>query len=172
MQRVVSPDGAGSCAANVRMGAVTNSPMPIMMPRLRPLCVLVVIAAVSAATELDAQRPTSGSRGALARGTFAITNVSVIPMTRDTVLTDATILVRDGRIVSVGPARSAHVPNGARRIDGRGKFAIPGLADMHTHLFSDADVPDSIAPYELGLMVANGITATRFMMGTPEQLTL
>src|SRR5688500_20092375 len=91
--------------------------MPIMMPRLRSLCALVVIAAVSAATELDAQRPTSGSRGALARGTFAITNVSVIPMTRDTVLSDATILVRDGRIVSVGPARSAQVDRKSTRLN-------------------------------------------------------
>ena len=143
-----------------------------MTQRLRSLSALFLVAAVSTTARLDAQRPSSGSRGALARGTLAITNVSVIPMTRDTVLTDATILVRDGRIVSVGPTRSVQVPNGARRIDGRGKFAIPGLADMHTHLFSDSEVPDSIAPYELGLMVANGITATRFMMGTPEQLAL
>ena len=68
------------------------------------------------------------------------------------------MLVRDGRIAAIGPSRSVRVPAGARRIDGRGKYLIPGLADMHTHLFSDDAVPDSVAPDELGVMVANGVT--------------
>lgn len=114
------------------------------------------------------------SRGALARGTFAITHVSVVPMTRDTVLSDATVLVRDGRIAAVGPVARVRVPAGTRQIDGRGRWLVPGLADMHTHLFSDdsAMAHDSVAPYELGVMVANGVTTTRLMIGTPEQLAL
>jgi imidazolonepropionase-like amidohydrolase len=43
---------------------------------------------------------------------------------------------------------------------------------MHTHLFSDDAVADSIAPDELGVMVANGVTAIRLMIGTPEHLVL
>jgi imidazolonepropionase-like amidohydrolase len=114
------------------------------------------------------------SRGALAEGTFAVTNVTVIPMTGSgEVLADATVLVRNGRIAAVGPARSVRVPREARRIDGRGKFLVPGLADMHTHLFSDGDqVADSVAPHELAVMAANGVTATRLMIGTPEHLSL
>ena len=112
------------------------------------------------------------SRGALSPGTFAITGVSVIPMTRDTVIRDATVVVKDGRIASVGASGNVRVPAGARRIDGRGKYLIPGLADMHTHLYSDGDVPDSLARYELGVMVANGVTATRFMIGTREHFAL
>jgi imidazolonepropionase-like amidohydrolase len=113
-----------------------------------------------------------GSRSALARGTFAITDVAVIPMTADTVLGNSTVVVRDGRIAALGPSRSVTVPAGARRIDGRGRFLIPGLADMHTHLFSDDAVPDSVGPDELGVMVANGVTAIRLMIGTPEHLAL
>ncbi|HEU4474481.1 MAG TPA: amidohydrolase family protein, partial [Gemmatimonadales bacterium] len=123
------------------------------------------------ASTLGAQSQT-GSRGALASGTLAITDVSVIPMTRDTVIRDATVLVRDGRIAAIGAARNVQVPSGARRIDGRGKYLIPGLADMHTHLYSDGDTPDSVAKYELGVMVANGVTATRFMIGTREHFAL
>ena len=93
-------------------------------------------------------------------------------MTRDTVLRDATVLVRDGRIVAVGAARNVQVPAGARRVDGRGKYLIPGLADMHAHLYSDGDTPDSLAKYELGVMVANGVTATRLMIGTREHFAL
>src|SRR5687767_823476 len=72
-----------------------------------------------------------------AQGTTAITGVSVVPMTRDTVLRDMTIVLRDGRIQALGPARTTRVPAGARRVDGRGRFVIPGLADMHTHLFAE-----------------------------------
>lgn len=110
------------------------------------------------------------SRGPLSTDDFAITGVSVVPMTAETVIRDATVVVRDGRIAAVG--RDARVPRGIRTIDGRGRYLMPGLADMHVHLLADDEVPDSLARYELGVMLANGITATRFMMGTPEQLEL
>lgn len=127
---------------------------------------------VTASSVTAAWNDLQGSRAALATGTLAITHVTLIPMSRDTVLRDATVIVRDGRIAAVGPASGLDVPAGARRIDGRGKYLIPGLADMHAHLFADGDAPDSVAPYELGAMLANGITATRLMMGTAEQLAL
>ena len=112
------------------------------------------------------------SRGTLTPGSFAITGVTVVPMTKDTVIRDATVLVRDGRIAELGATRNVRVPSGVRRIDGRGKYIVPGLADMHAHLYSDGDVPDSVAKYELGVMVANGVTATRFMIGTREHFAL
>ncbi len=112
------------------------------------------------------------SRSALAPGTVAITNVDVIPMNADTVLRNSTVLVRDGRIVEVGPAHMVRVPAAASRVDGRGKFLIPGLADMHTHLYSDGEAPDSVGPYEMGVFLANGITAARLMIGTTRQLQL
>jgi hypothetical protein len=112
------------------------------------------------------------SRTPLASGVTAFTNVAVIPMTSDTLLRDMTVIVRDGRIESVTPAARATIPNGARRIDGRGRFLIPGLADVHTHLYSDDEVADSLARYELGVMLANGVTVARLMIGTPEHLQL
>jgi imidazolonepropionase-like amidohydrolase len=115
---------------------------------------------------------TLASAPAAAQDAVAFTNVSVIPMDRERVLADQTVLVRGGRIVAMGPAASAQVPAGTRRIDGAGKFLIPGLHDMHAHLFSDAAVPDSVAPDELRIMLANGVTTARLMIGTPEQLRL
>jgi len=71
---------------------------------------------------------------------------------------DNTVLVAGNRITFVGPAANARVPAGARVIDGRGKFLIPGLWDMHVHgfvyVFSDFAGP---------LMIANGITGARDM---------
>jgi imidazolonepropionase-like amidohydrolase len=132
--------------------------------RSNALLVLIVVAAGQASAQ--------PSRGALARGTIAITNVNVVPMTADTVIRDATVIVRDGRIADIGPARRTYVPAGARRVDARGKYLIPGLADAHTHLYSDDELPDSLARYELGVMLANGVTTARLMIGTPEHLAL
>ena len=133
---------------------------------------LVAAGAAGAAGTVPPDLP-PGSRGALTPGLLAVTNVTVIPMTaRDSVLRDATVVIRDGRIAAVGAARSVRVPKGARRIDGRGKFLLPGLADMHVHLYSDDETPDSLAGDELGVMIANGVTAIRLMIGTPEHLAL
>jgi imidazolonepropionase-like amidohydrolase len=117
--------------------------------------------------------PLGPSRGALARGSFAVTNVTVIPMTGRETLSSATVLVRDGRIVAVGSASAVRVPSGVRVIEGTNKYLIPGLTDTHTHLLSDgAEVHDSAGPAELGVMLANGVTTARLMIGTPEQLVL
>jgi imidazolonepropionase-like amidohydrolase len=55
-------------------------------------------------------------------------------MSRDTVLEDVTVLVDGGRIAGVGPAGALRLPSGARVIDGRGRWLMPGLADAHAHL--------------------------------------
>jgi len=134
-----------------------------MRSRLPLLLAPVLLASPASAQE---------ARGHFASGSLAITHVTVIPMRGDTVMRDATVVVRDGRIAALGPAGGTTVPAGARRIDGRGRYLIPGLADMHVHLYADGGVPDSVAPYELGVMVANGVTTARIMSGTPEHFGL
>ncbi len=86
----------------------------------------------------------------------AFVDVSVIPAVRPGVLTHQTVIVQDGRITWSGPAAKATIPAGAVRIDGRGKFLLPGFADMHTH-------PSS--PFDLYTYLANGITRIRVMWG-------
>ncbi|MDP9278388.1 MAG: hypothetical protein M3P00_03135, partial [Gemmatimonadota bacterium] len=89
---------------------------------------------------------------------IAITHVSVIDVASGATHPDNTVLVAGNRITFVGPAANATVPAGAKVIDGRGKFLIPGLWDMHVHgfvyVFSDFAGP---------LMIANGITGARDM---------
>ena len=103
----------------------------------------------------------------------AFVGVNVIQMDRDRVLRDQTVIVRDGVIAEIGPRRRVAIPESALKIDGKGKYLMPGLVDMHTHLLSDGDeFPDSIAEDELRVMVANGVTTVRFMIGTPELLEL
>ena len=103
----------------------------------------------------------------------AFEHVAVIPMDRERVLRDQTVVVRDGVVSEVGDARRVRVPKGALRIDGRGKYLLPGLVDMHTHLFTDDDhIPEELAGDELALMLANGVTTIRLMIGTPEHLAM
>src|SRR5688572_17607867 len=101
----------------------------------------------------------------------AIVGVNVVPMDRERILQNQTVVVRNGVIAEIGDAKNVKVPKDAVRVDGTGKYLIPGLVDMHTHLLSDGnEYPDSIAPDELRVMVANGVTTIRFMIGTPELL--
>jgi len=84
--------------------------------------------------------------------------VSVIDVASGATRPDNTVLVEGNRITFVGPAADAKLPASAKVVDGRGKFLIPGLWDMHVHgfvyVFSDFAGP---------LMIANGITGARDM---------
>lgn len=92
-------------------------------------------------------------------------------MDTERVLQDQTVLVQNGIITAIGA--SVKIPKDALKVDGKGKYLIPGLMDMHTHLLSDGDeYPDSIAEDELKVMIANGVTTIRLMIGTPEHLIL
>ncbi len=91
----------------------------------------------------------------------AFVNVNVIPMDREGVLESQTVIVRGDRIQEVGPVSRVKVPGSAVVIDGKGKYLLPGLADMHAHI-DDEDY--------LFLFVANGVTTIRNMWGGPEHL--
>lgn len=102
--------------------------------------------------------------------TVAITNVSIIPMDRERVVANQTVVVQNGRITSVGPAGGA-VPSGATVVNGRGKFLIPGLAEMHAHV-PPGQAPPEVVDRVLSLFVLNGVTTIRSMLGDPRHLTL
>ncbi len=102
--------------------------------------------------------------------TTAFVNVNVIPMDKERVLENQTVVIRDGIIIEIGS--KIKPPKDSQIIDGKGKYLIPGLVDMHAHLLSDEELPDELAGDELKIMLANGITTIRLMIGTPEHLIL
>ena len=81
-----------------------------------------------------------------------------------------TVVVRDGRIAQIAPAAATTAPAGATRVDGTGKYLLPGLAEMHGHLTANY-LPDSAKADILYLYVANGVTTVRAMLGNPEAVT-
>ena len=89
---------------------------------------------------------------------YVVDHVTLIPMTEEVAQADMSVAVRDGSIIAVVPASEAeHYPE-AKHIDGRGKFLMPGLSDMHVHL--------RMPPQDFfDLSLASGVT-TVFNMGT------
>ena len=131
------------------------------MRRAAATCAAALLAVTTAATGAFAQLPP--------RGDYAFTNVNVLPMDTERVLADQTVVVRDGRITAVGPAASVAVPAGATRIDGAGRYLLPGLAEMHGHIpGANAAAAEDV----LFLYVAAGATTVRGMQGHPSQLEL
>jgi hypothetical protein len=110
------------------------------------LAAFLLVAATSASTAAD---------------TLVITDVSVLPMDRPAVLEHQTIVVAHGRIIALGPTKDVVPPTGARVIDGRGKFLLPGLVDMHVHLTTSDELP---------MYVGNGVLTVRDLNGSPETL--
>jgi imidazolonepropionase-like amidohydrolase len=120
------------------------------------LIVVVAIALVASGSGVAAVGPGEENGHA-----FAFEHAAVVTMSSEQVLPDHTVIVSGTRITSVGPSASAQVPAGAIRIDGRGKYLMPGLADMHVHIYDANDFK---------LMLASGVTTVLNMSGSPQVL--
>jgi imidazolonepropionase-like amidohydrolase len=86
---------------------------------------------------------------------IAITHVTIVDAATGALQRDATVVIDGTRITAVG---AVAVPKGSKVVDGRGKFLIPGLWDMHVHL---SWTTSSALP----LLVANGVTGVRDLGG-------
>jgi imidazolonepropionase-like amidohydrolase len=105
--------------------------------------------------------PPAASFSAAPSGVVAITHATVVPMVGDGVLADHTVVVRGDRIVALAPSGELEVPAEATVIDGTGKWLMPGLADMHVHIWNQDD---------LTLFLAAGVTTVRNMFGERRHL--
>ena len=100
---------------------------------------------------------------------LAIAHVNVIDGTGAPVLGDMTVIVQGKRILQIGKSGQTAVPKAARVVDGRDKYLIQGLWDMHVHEIFGEWLPEDekITPL---LFVANGVTGVRDMGGDLEPL--
>ncbi|HYJ53046.1 MAG TPA: amidohydrolase family protein [Allosphingosinicella sp.] len=96
----------------------------------------------------------------------AIEHVLVIDGTGAAPRANQTIVIDHGRIAAIGADGSVAVPQGAVRIDGTGKTAIPGLVGMHEHMYRTAAGDGAFnviqAPVTFPqLYLASGVTTAR-----------
>lgn len=82
---------------------------------------------------------------------LAVTGATLIDGTGGPPLADATVVIAGGRVSQVGPRAATPLPAGAEVIDGRGRWLLPGLVEMHGHI----GPPDR---WHLPLYVAAGVT--------------
>ncbi|HUQ82326.1 MAG TPA: amidohydrolase family protein [Gemmatimonadaceae bacterium] len=93
-------------------------------------------------------------------GTVVLRGARIITMKGDEVIPRGDIVVTNNRIVAVGAEGSVTLPNGARTIDVSGKTIMPGLIDVHAHMWPQWGV-HSPQPYMYTANLAYGVTTTR-----------
>jgi hypothetical protein len=93
------------------------------------------------------------------RAVLAIVGVTVIDGGGGPARPNATVVIEEERIACVGSSTDCPVPRGARRIDGRNRWLIPGLFDAHVHVSGAAGAE------VLPLYLAFGVTSVRDMGG-------
>jgi hypothetical protein len=92
---------------------------------------------------------------------IAIRNITLIDGTGEPSKGERTILIENGRFSAVTATPQVKMPPDIKIIDGTGKFAIPGLWDMHVHLTQLTEIAGPA-------FIANGITGVRDMGGSLE----
>ncbi|NJM26890.1 MAG: amidohydrolase family protein [Bacteroidia bacterium] len=97
--------------------------------------------------------------------TYVVRDVTVITMRANEVLEHRDVRVKNGVITAVGERLDA---TDAIEIDGKSKYLMPGLTDMHVHLFDKHALRNT---WMLALLL-HGVTTVRDMCGEPAKLVL
>jgi imidazolonepropionase-like amidohydrolase len=99
---------------------------------------------------------------------IVFTSVNVVPMDSEKIIPNCMVIVKDGKVTAIG--KKLKYGKSALVIDAKGKYLIPGLAEMHAHVPPN----DNLESHKevLFLFAANGITTIRGMLGHPSHLTL
>ena len=149
------------------------------MRRLQTSCAVII--ALLLQLGLVSDYADAASQRFAKRNVIGFLHATVIPMDRERILNDQTVIVENGKIVAVGPTSRVKVPASALRVDATGRYLIPALCDMHVHMLGEAwnimlrpevraahkDIPfeDFFFPF-----LANGVTLIQSMSATPEEI--
>ena len=105
------------------------------------------------------------------RPSIAIEGVAVVDVVRGEIVEPRTVVIADGRIAAIREPHAMTIPPEAVHVDGQGQYLMPGLVDMHVHLFNGASgrLPNDWA---FPLFVANGVTGVRDMRTDPWEMSV
>jgi imidazolonepropionase-like amidohydrolase len=116
------------------------------------LCVVIFLGSAASST---------ARAGLTAKSAVAFVNVNVVSMdpADKTIQKRMTVVVEDGVITAIGPARRTEVPAGAEVVNGKGKYLVPGLNDMHFHIRGIRGLPEDFEPADVyTILLAYGVT--------------
>ena len=71
-----------------------------------------------------------------------IKNITIIDPTYDEPLEDASIYIKNKKIIEIGKATCIDIDDGTKVMDGEGKFLLPGFIDMHVHLMANGFIKE------------------------------
>lgn len=94
------------------------------------LSAIIALAPASSGARTVGEPVAAASTGTV----YALTNASVVDVDTGRALSRAVVVVADGRIQALGSAGSVKIPAGAKQVDMKGKYLVPGLMNMHVHL--------------------------------------
>lgn len=106
-------------------------------------------------------RAEGGTRDIEVSSGIVISNAIIVDTRRGTLTRGQSIVLSDGKIRDITD-RPVHIGGNAQRVDGTGKYVVPGFLDMHNHTLQAVDQQPTYWP----LMIANGITGVREMSGS------
>jgi hypothetical protein len=102
--------------------------------------------------------PTAWSQQKLQQNILAISDITIIDATGAPAKPNMTVIITGDQITKIAKTGEVEIPKNAQVIDGKGKFLIPGLWDMHAHTVFKG-LPETYFP----LLIANGVTGVRDM---------
>jgi len=94
------------------------------------------------------------------RGTLVLRGARVITMHADEIIEHGDVVIRDGRIASVGPSGTVAIPAGAAFRDVTGKVILPGLIDIHDHVADIRRDVLTLQPWGFAARLADGVTTS------------
>lgn len=115
---------------------------------------LIVLFAIFLAAQIHAQN-------------IIIKDIDIIPMTSNTVIKNQSVVLENGKIKEIGNYKDLAKTDQTQIIEGKGKYLMPGLADMHVHLPTEEEVDKTLLSN-----IAAGITQIRIMNSKVSQLDL
>ena len=141
-----------------------------LLVRMGAIVVLVATVSGPSIRGAGAQSPVPGAP-------VAITGATLLTITKGTIA-NATIVLRDGKIVAIGS--NVDVPRGAEVIDARGRFVSPGIIDAHIHIAADSinegattvssmtGIDDVLDPTDINIYrdLAGGVTTANVLHGS------
>jgi imidazolonepropionase-like amidohydrolase len=133
------------------------------------VCALALAALAASASDATAQQPAqakppvvapraprAGEKGGPGLALLARKALAV-PFEGEQVVDNAVVLVKDGKIEAIGPARTTTIPAGYEIQNLGDKWIMPGMVDLHTHIGGSYDINDMVYEVNPGLRVSTSV---------------
>ena len=168
-----------AAASNPEWDALFSSPDS----STRRTATIADLSKVTSGADAHRAAPPAGAKGSACALAIRARKALGVGELGDTCIDDAIVIVRDGKIEAIGPARTTPIPAGAEVVDCGARWIAPGFVDLHCHIAAGSlgDINDTVYMTNpelhasstvepnnpsLRLAVAGGVTSVLFIPGS------